>query len=119
LVALKEFVVEQLSQAPYPWGWGRGATRREDVLGADDEGVTLTGRRVPWAEVGNMQFLALVDHCAARAGVRRSRQANVALAEAIYCFENGGDAHARRYRGQAVNLSSQLADDAQRLVPLE
>jgi serine/threonine protein kinase len=118
LVGLKAFVVQELSRAPFPWGWGRPGGKREDVIGADEKSVKLRGRQVAWAKVGNPQFLALVDHCLGRPETRRSAQGEQALAAAIFCWENGGDDFARRYREQALQAVPSLERDAERLLPL-
>ncbi len=117
LSGLQTFLVQELGRQPFSWGWGHAGGAREDILGANDKGVRLRAREVPWNQVGIVQYLAIAEHCIGRPTVRRSQQGEHYLALAIFCDEFGGDEAARRYRDRAVNLYPPLDAVADRLLP--
>jgi hypothetical protein len=117
LIELQAFVIEGLAREKYAWGWQRTGAEREDVLGADADGVMLRGRTVPWKEVSNAQFLAFVEHLIADPQIRQSQRGRLLLGAGIFCEQHGGDAPARTYRERALDAAPHLDEDARRLLP--
>jgi hypothetical protein len=84
-------------------------------------GIRLKDRTVPWREVSVRQMLAFIKRYvtsdALSEGAKLREVANQHLNAAIFCAINGGDAAARKFAQEAVNLLGTMQDDVDRLVP--
>jgi len=121
LIALKEFLIEQLNAQPFPWGYGHGGGAR-DVRGADERNILLRDSKVPWTEVVPPQMLKFVDHCVARRSVRTRTRCEQSLNAAIFCYEVAGPQgmdRARAYIDGVAGRCSDIRAKANRLLPLE
>jgi len=118
LVELRAFLIHRLNAEPYRWGWLRASIATEDVLGADEDGVRLKGRTVPWAEVSTAQYIRFIEHYLPNAKMKRSVKAGHYLAAAIYCYENGGAEAAQVYLRKALDVAPYLREESQRVLPL-
>ena len=116
LVDLRAFVIKNLNAEPYKWGWVSGAASL-DVLGADETGVKLPGRTVPWSQVSVAQMLRFVKRAVGNPSVLRRELARMTLAAAVFCYENGGMKPAAEFAGKAVNLNADLQDAVKQMMP--
>ena len=114
----KQFLIEQLNADKFTWGWVRAPGSKEDVLGADMEGVQLQGRKVPWTEVSIPQWMMFVRRYLDSRKVRVRQQGEQNLASAIFCFEHGQLDAARIFAQKAVEITPDLQDTVRRLLPL-
>ncbi len=114
----KQFLIEQLNADKFTWGWVRAPGSKEDVLGADMEGVQLQGRKVPWTEVSIPQWMMFVRRYLDSRKVRVRQQGEQNLASAIFCFEHGQLDAARIFAQKAVEITPDLQDTVKRLLPL-
>lgn len=120
LEQLKLFLVKQLTDHQFKWGWIQGRTV-EDILGATPRHIQLQDRLVPWQDVQTKQMMHMI-----RKYVTRSNQdvplrvlAGHTLGAAVFCFENGGMDPAAAFADEAVQMSKRLQDEVRRLVPLD
>lgn len=112
---MKVFLIQQLSKTPMPWGWIQG--RQEDILGASDKGITLKNQVVPWKQISIQQMLHLLRTFTKSKAVSLKELTSHNIAAAIYCHINGGDAVAREFIQQAVSLTPETQELAERLMP--
>ncbi|MGQ9660768.1 MAG: protein kinase domain-containing protein [Kiritimatiellia bacterium] len=118
LKELKAFLIKRMSSEPLKWGWGQGAAAT-DVLGADASGVKIKLGTVPWKEVSAAQMVRFVRAYLADKELRATVLADLNLAVAIYCEENGAKDLARQFADKAVDLFPSLAEEVKRLLPEE
>jgi len=119
LDGMKKFYIEQLTKNPFKWGWIRSATSTEDILGADEEGVILKGRKVPWAEISIRQWIMIIQHYLASKDVRTRILGEQSLAAAIFMFENGNKEVAAKFLSKAIEYCPDLQEPGKKLVPIE
>lgn len=121
MAALQRFLVERLGAAPF-----RGGALRQafggDALGADARNIRIAlgvhGELLrPWEELSAAQYLLLADHYLADAPPAAERRADLLLAAALYCYENGGLNAAARYAGEACSLNPAVKTAVRRLMP--
>jgi len=117
LAELRRFLIKSLNAEPYNWGWLRGGGATEDVLGADEQGVQLRGRQVPWTQVSIPQYIRFIEHYLSQANAKRGVRAGHYLATAIYCHENGGEEAALVFLRKALDLTPYLREEAERVLP--
>jgi hypothetical protein len=115
LVALKKFIIAQINDKPFQWGWGSGNSAR-DILKADEAGFELRGGKAAWPDVDEAQFRKLLLHCLPET-LDRVLRARHLLAAAAYFQVTGNSSLAQTYSKQAVQWNSNLRDSARRLVP--
>ncbi|MBM4144064.1 MAG: hypothetical protein FJ225_10810 [Lentisphaerae bacterium] len=118
---MKAYFITAMAAKPIAWGYGQGPGA-QDILGADERGVQLKDRRVPWSEVAPAQMLRFADHFIAQRETRIRDQAEIALAAAIYAYEVGGErgiVKAREYVADAIRFRPDVREEAARLLPLE
>ncbi len=84
LARMKSWLIERLNGDPFAWGW---LTPQQDVLSADESGVRLKNRKVPWADVSTAQMLYFVDHYLRKARLREVYE--YSLAAALFVYEQG------------------------------
>ena len=120
LEQLRLFFVERLKADPFRWGWTQGGAQ-QDILSADDKSIKITSGVIPWNQVGTRQMLQFLrrylgnDKATASLPLRKVAEMN--LAAAIFCYENGGLDAAVRYATKAVELLPTIKDDVQQLLP--
>ena len=118
LMELRSFLIDRLTADPYRWGWLRSASVTEDVLSADQEGVQLKGRRVPWKQVSIQQYIRFIEHYISDPKIRRGVRGKQYLATAIFCYENGGVDAAAAYVRKGLDLSPYLREEFERVLPV-
>lgn len=115
---MKGFLIQELGKAPFAWGWVRPGGTREDILGADSNGIKLHRRTVPWGDLAFTQFLAIVDHCIKDSKATRSTLGEQYLATALHCANLGNADLARKYRDKALETSAALRRTVDQVMPL-
>jgi len=117
--AMRAFFVERLNADKFTWGWIRSAKSKEDILGADEEGIKLQGRKVPWAEVSVKQWFAFMQRYLSGTEVRTRVLGEQNLAAAIFCFEHGNKEAAAIFAAKSREYCPDMETQVKRLVPLE
>lgn len=113
LPTLKKVVVSQLRVVPWPWGW----LGRLDIVGADEEGMHLTNRRVPWTDVPPAQMVRFIERYADAAEIERVQRADFNLAAAAYYYENGRLDEAQKHAQKAVGYQVRLRERVRLMMP--
>lgn len=114
---LKTFLIERLTNKPFRWGWGTGIAV-QDILSADETGILLRTRRVPWSEVSIAQMLKIADHYIAdkELKLREIGKYNVATAILCHYFELP-QSKIKSYIQHAVDMYPQIKPEIKRLFP--
>jgi hypothetical protein len=112
------FLIEKLNADPFRWGWERSRGVYEDVLGADQNGVKLRDRQVPWLKISPPQMMRFADRYVP-AEALSGQQGKLYLGMAAFLWEMGQPDLARRYVEKAVAAAPYLAEQAPSIVPLK
>lgn len=115
---LFSFLIEKLNAEPFLWGWERSRGVYEDVLGADQNGVKLRDRRVPWLKISLPQIMRFVDRYIP-AEPRLGQQGRLYMGVAVFLRELGQTESARRYVEKAIAAAPYLGEQAASIVPLQ
>lgn len=116
IAKLKELLAECINSEPFQWGWGYGSSAR-DVIKADDTGVTIRGGEVvAWNKVGLPQLTRFVDHYISAKKKEKKLLGELALAFALYCYENNEIDKAYDYADRAGVLYPALTPDILKLL---
>lgn len=118
--ALKKFLMERITKAPFRGGVG--TELGGDAIGADLIGIRIAlgqhGQMVmPWQEVSIRLFLQLANQYLGDAAVPEKERAAMILCAAVYCYENGGFKPAAQYAADAIKLDPTLKVEARKLMP--
>jgi hypothetical protein len=114
--AVIPYLTAKLNAAPYAWGWERAKDMYEDVLGADENGVKLRGRQVPWLRVSLPQVLRFVEKYVANERLP-GQQGRLYMGVAVMMQEAGRQEMARAYADKAVLAAPYLKERAELVVP--
>jgi hypothetical protein len=117
LVGLMDFLIEMLNKDPYNWGWVRGPRAAEDILGADEHGVKLKGRTVPWGQVKMSQLFRIIEHYLSNPRLKRTQRGTQNFAVAVFCAENALRKAVPGYLDKAVRLVPRLEEEIERHFP--
>ena len=98
------------------WGWGVGNTA-VDVLGADEQGIRIRGKKVPWSDVSAAQFAKWTVMYSKEARLSARTTADLLLALAVFYAEHGAEANAAKARELALAALDSLREEADRLLP--
>lgn len=113
---LKSFAIESVNRQPYRWGWGQGRSKL-DILGADENGLRITGGRVAWPDIKPSELPRIVNHYTGMPDTKRRIAAEQYLAMAVYFYLNDKPDLARTYKQKSISTLSLLEEDALRLIP--
>jgi len=107
LAAMKANIIRGIEVAPFPWGYGFGATAR-DISGASLLGLQIHGTRtpVPWASVSPPQMLKFVDRYIESRDITARERIEIAFGAAFYVdlFGEAGRERARFYANRALDM---------------
>jgi len=107
LAAMKANIIEGINTAPYPWGYGSGATAR-DITGASAEGIQAKGieNPIPWQSILPTLMLKLIDRYIDSRAINVRQRIEIAFGAAIYAdlFGEQGRERARYYATRALDL---------------
>ncbi|MBN2301225.1 MAG: protein kinase [Lentisphaerae bacterium] len=115
---LKRFVIKGLNDEPYEWGF---LTRlgAQSIYGADETGLKLKDRVIPWSGVTTAQMFKIINHYLSKSTYRTRVLGEQNLSTAIFCYETGGNRAiptAIRYVDKALEFCPDLENKAKKLL---
>jgi len=122
MAKLKAFVIGAIQKAPYPGGWTTGGTPHDIIRANASQGLTIMlGKSgsidYAWEKVPVPQLVKIANHYLETANLTDEARANMVLAMALFCYENGGFKLAETHATKACELNPALKSEAQRLMP--
>lgn len=118
LAKFKEYLTKQLNEDLFKWGFGNTLANSIDIAGADETGVKLKTKTVPWADISNEQwkrfFKRYIDDAK---GLQQRVAGDGKMAAAIYHAETGNMQLAGDYARAAVDTVPSLQSEVKRLLP--
>lgn len=116
LLRFKEFLIKKLNEDPFKWGYRLGVSD-VDILGADESGLKLKSKTVPWNELQIPQMAKIFRRYVTADKTTPKQHSEHLIAMGLYYSENGDAKTAATYFQQAVDLTPSLADELKRLMP--
>lgn len=116
LLRLREFLITTLRRQPLPWGWIQDSSPR-DVLSADEAGVHLKGKTVPWSAVTAPQLVHWIQRFAADPNVPSTTRTDQVLAAAALLLETGATNAARAFLAKAEQVLPSLKEQQRQWLP--
>jgi len=122
MAKLKAFVIGAIQKAPYPKGWTTGGTPRDIIKANATQGLTITlgtagSINVAWEQVPAAQLVKIANYYLGTANLTDEARADMVLAMALFCYENGVFKTADTYATAACQINPALKSDVQRLMP--
>jgi hypothetical protein len=118
LAWLRGYMIGKLRAQPMRWGWGSGNTAL-DVLGADEQGIRILGRMVPWSGVSTAQFAKWAVMYSREPRLPERVSADLLLGLAVFYDEHHSEAMAAKARELALAASDSVRVEVDRLLPRE
>lgn len=107
LSLMKENIIAGIQAAPFPWGYGSGASAR-DITGASSRGLQVQGARdpIPWSNAQPQQMLRLIDRYIESRDLSVRQRMEIAFGGALYAdlFGEAARDRARSYKRRAMDL---------------
>lgn len=122
MAKLKAFVVSAIQKTPYPKGWTTTSTPRDIIKANATQGLTITlgtagSINVAWDQVSATQLVKIANYYLATANLTDEARADMVLAMALFCYENGAFKMAETHAASAYKINPALKPDVQRLMP--
>ncbi|MFA5043403.1 MAG: serine/threonine-protein kinase [Kiritimatiellia bacterium] len=119
---LKAFVIGAIQKAPYPKGWTTSGTPRDIIKANAAQGLTIAfgtsgSVNIAWERVSTAQFVKIANYYLATAKLTDTARADLVLATAVFCYENGVFKLAETQAAAACQINPALKSEAQRLMP--
>ena len=115
LAWLRSYIIDKMRAKPLRWGWGTGR-ESVDVLGADERGIRITGKKIPWSKVGPAQLAKWAVLYSKEARLPRHTAGSLQLALAVLYDEHGAVEKAEKARTLAITTWARLGEEADRLL---
>jgi len=122
MIKLKAFVVGAIQKAPYPNGYTTGSTPRDITKANASQGLTITlgtagSINIPWEQVSTVQLVKIANHYLGTANLTDEARADMVLAMALFCYENGVLKTAETCAVTACQINPALKSEVRRLMP--
>ncbi|MCG2659476.1 MAG: serine/threonine protein kinase [Kiritimatiellae bacterium] len=122
MAKLKTFVIGAIQKAPYPNGWTTSRTPRDIIKANAAQGLTITlgtagSIDVAWEQVSTAQLVKIANYYLGTANLTDEARADMVLAMALFCYENGVFKTADTYAASACQINPALKSDVRRLMP--
>src|ERR1035437_9213577 len=122
MAKLKAFVIGAVQKAPYPKGWTTSGTPRDIIKANATQGLTITlgtagSIDVTWKQVSAAQLVKIANYYLGTANLTDEARADMVLAMALFCYENGVFKMADTYAASACQINPALKSDVRRLMP--
>ena len=122
MAKLKAFVIDAIQKAPYPNGWTTSRTPRDIIKANVTQGLTITlgtagSINIAWEQVSTAQMVKIANYYLGTANLTDEARADMVLAMALFCYENGVFKTASTHAAAACQINPALKSDVQRLMP--
>ena len=118
LEEMKTFLIQSINAQPFRWGWHRGGSVYEDIIGADAEAVKIRTGVVTWPRISAPQCMRILEHYLQSGSiVRPSASARHYLAMAIWMDARSDAASASACVTKALAALPSIQRDVDRLLP--
>ena len=122
MAKLKAFVIGAIQKAPYPKGWITTSTPRDIIKANATQGLTITlgtagSINVAWEQVSVAQLVKIANYYLGTANLTDAARADMVLAMALFCYENGAFKTADTCATEACQINPALKSEVQRLMP--
>lgn len=122
MAKLKAFVIGAIQKTPYPKGWTTSGTPRDIIKANATQGLTITlgtsgSINIAWEQVSVAQLVKIANYYLGTANLTDEARADMVLAMALFCYENGVFKTADTCAAAACQINPALKPDVQRLMP--
>lgn len=122
IARLKAFVIGAIQKAPYPNGWATSGTPRDIIKANAAQGLTITfgtsgSVNIAWEQVSTVQLVKIANYYLTTGNLTDAARADLVLATALFCYENGAFKMADTYALTACQINPALKSEVQRLMP--
>ncbi|MCX6993075.1 MAG: serine/threonine-protein kinase [Kiritimatiellaeota bacterium] len=122
MAKLKTFVIGAVKKAPYPKGWTTSGAPHDIIKANATLGLTVTlgtagSINYAWEQVSTAQLVKIANYYIGQANLTDEARADMVLAMALFCYENGAFKMAETYTASACQINPVLKSDVQRLMP--
>jgi len=122
MAKLQAFVIGAIQKAPYPNGWTTSGAARDIIKANANQGLTITlgtagSINIAWEQVSAAQLARIANYYLGTANLTDEARADMVLATALFCYENGVFKMAEAHAVAACQINPALKSDIRRLMP--
>ncbi|MDA1045080.1 MAG: hypothetical protein O3C57_07650, partial [Verrucomicrobia bacterium] len=114
---VRQYLIAEIAKEPFRWGWKLNAGQGEDILAADENGITIRSGTIPWKEVGLPRLSGIVAHYLSRPGVAPSTKGNHFIGLSFLCRLNSLTTVADQFEAKASDASPYAQEQIERQRP--